>query len=70
MYLDTVKGVAIFLMVWGHCIQFFSVKGFDFFGDIVFKIIYSFHMPLFALVSGYLFYASASRRTPGEILAR
>ena len=74
MYLDTVKGLTIFLVVFGHCIQYFNgsefLKSGNFFDDIVFKIIYSFHMPLFALVSGYLFYSSFSRRTPREIIAK
>ena len=55
-YIDFVKGIAIFLMLWGHCIQFCAVGDFDFFENWVFKLIYSFHMPLFMLVSGYLFF--------------
>ena len=70
VYLDIVKGVTIFLVVFGHCIQFGNGKGFDFFGDILFKTIYSFHMPLFALVSGYLFYWSVSKRSPREVLIK
>ena len=41
-----------------------------FFDDILFKIIYSFHMPLFALVSGYLFWWSVNSRTPREVIIR
>ena len=33
-------------------------KNQDFFENPIFKIIYSFHMPLFMLISGYLFYFS------------
>lgn len=69
-YLDVVRGLAIFLVVFGHCIQYGNGWGFDFFGDVVFKIIYSFHMPLFALVSGYLFFFSMSRRTSYEVVVR
>ena len=74
MYLDTVKGLAIFLVVFGHCIQYFNGSEFltsgAFFDDTMFRVIYSFHMPLFALVSGYLFYSSASRRTPLEAVMK
>ena len=72
--LDFVKGVTIFLVVFGHCIQYGNGKEYlssgAFFDDILFKIIYSFHMPLFALVSGYLFYWSVSSRSPREVLIR
>lgn len=67
-YLSIVKGVAIFLMLWGHCIQCCTNDRFDFFEDNVFKFIYSFHMPLFMLISGYLFYYSFSKRNLSELL--
>jgi fucose 4-O-acetylase-like acetyltransferase len=44
-YIDFVRGIGVLLMLVGHL-------GF---GDGVYKIIYSFHMPLFFLLSGYLF---------------
>lgn len=65
--IDIIKAVAIILVCIGHSIQFGS--GFNilseeiFFDNICFKIIYSFHMPLFMLISGYLFYFSVNRRT-------
>ena len=68
VYLDTVKGTAIFLVVLGHCIEWNSNLWLP--DDLVFKTIYSFHMPLFSLVSGYLFYSSFSHRTPREITAK
>ena len=68
LYLDIVKGVAIFLMLWGHCIQYCTNGEFDFFENPVFKFIYSFHMPLFMLVSGYLFFFSCKKRNLSEIL--
>jgi len=68
-FIDIVKGVAIFLMLWGHCIQYCVVgSDIDFFENIVFKTIYSFHMPLFMLVSGYLFYFSFIKRDLKELL--
>lgn len=65
--IDAIKGIAIFLVLWGHCIQF-SGGEYNFFENIVFKIIYSFHMPLFMLVSGYLFYSTLQRKTLKNIL--
>ena len=61
-YLNTIKGTAIFLMLWGHCIQYCSANSFDFFLNTAFKTIYSFHMPLFMLISGYLYYFSFIKR--------
>lgn len=60
-YLDVVKGIAIFLMIWGHCIQYCNSTG-SFLENPVVKMIYSFHMPLFMLVSGYLFFFSFEKR--------
>lgn len=60
--LDIAKGLLIILVVLGHAIQYsFGIeytKSEDFFSNIVFKTIYSFHMPLFMLISGYLFHNS------------
>lgn len=58
---DVVRGTAIFLMLWGHCIQYCYPENKDFFLDVTFKIIYSFHMPLLMFVSGYSFRFSAKR---------
>lgn len=51
LQLDALKGFAILLVVLGHSIQW-HVKDFD--NNILFRIIYSFHMPLFMFISGYL----------------
>lgn len=50
-YIDTLKGIAIILVVMGHVVQF--IWG-DRYGSnqIIFIIIYSFHMPLFFFLSG------------------
>lgn len=70
-YVDSAKGIAIFLMLWGHCIQSCVVNsGIDFFENPVFQVIYSFHMPLFMLLSGYLFFYSFSKRNLPDLLAR
>lgn len=60
-WVDSVKGVAIYLMVLGHCIQYASHDGYIFGDNFMFKLIYSFHMPLFMLISGYLFWYSLSK---------
>ncbi len=68
-FLDIAKGLAIFLMLWGHCIQYcVAYSDIDFFENIVFKAIYSFHMPLFMLISGYLFFYSFIKRGFKELL--
>lgn len=60
--LDLAKGILIILVVLGHSIQYSFgqewLSSLLFFDDVVFKTIYSFHMPLFMLISGYLFYNS------------
>lgn len=62
-FVDIAKGLAVFLMLWGHSIQYCGgTNTVNFFGNPVFKAIYAFHMPLFALISGYLFFYSFSRR--------
>lgn len=44
-WIDTAKGIGIFLVVWGH---FYA-------SDAVKIVIYGFHMPLFFFLSGYLY---------------
>lgn len=51
---DWLKGILAFLVVWGHGMTY--MPG-DYLNNIVYVIIYSFHMPLFVFVSGY-FYAT------------
>lgn len=48
--LDFMKGCAILLVILGHSIQTSVVKFDD---NFIFRIIYSFHMPLFMLLSGF-----------------
>jgi len=52
-YIDQLKGVAILIVVIGHFIQYNTVEGNR---NILFGIIYSFHMPLFMFISGYVAY--------------
>ena len=51
--IDLLKGIAIVLVVIGHATQWFS--NFDN-SNPLFVIIYSFHMPLFMFLSGYVSY--------------
>lgn len=51
LYIDKFKGIAIFLVVCGHFIQY-NVGDFE--QNELFSIIYSFHMPLFMFISGYV----------------
>jgi fucose 4-O-acetylase-like acetyltransferase len=51
LVLDTIKAFATLLVIVGHVIQYTNV---DFDNSFFFKIIYSFHMPLFMFISGYL----------------
>lgn len=57
-FIDGLKTFAIFLVVWGHTIQHLRVA--DFFHNHIFEFIYSFHMPLFFLISGFFFASSRS----------
>ncbi|MBR5764466.1 MAG: acyltransferase family protein, partial [Bacteroidaceae bacterium] len=53
-YWDNIKGFAILLVLWGHLIQ--AIYGYDYAAssaNLVYGIIYSFHMALFFIVSGY-----------------
>lgn len=50
--IDGVKGVAIILMVYGHVTQVGAAAGFQ--KDAV-SWIYTFHMPIFLMLSGYFF---------------
>lgn len=51
--LDFVKLVAIYLVLWGHCIQSLIPEVGSGEGKPVFLYIYSFHMSLFMIISGY-----------------
>lgn len=62
---DVLRGFAIILVVFAHCIQNGSGAEYSenalYFGNRVYQFRYSFHMPLFMLVSGYLCYESMQR---------
>jgi fucose 4-O-acetylase-like acetyltransferase len=62
---DILRGFDIILVVLGHCIQ--DGSGVDFsanalyFSDKLYQLIYSFHMPLFMILSGYLAWGSVNK---------
>lgn len=67
-YWDVVKGTAIFLMLWGHCMQYCALNDVSYLEDNAFKTIYTFHMPVFMLISGYLFSFSFQKRGLKQLL--
>lgn len=58
-FIDAIKGILILLVIIGHCIQYgngyYYLDNELFYNDFMFRSIYSFHMPMFMIVSGYLF---------------
>lgn len=66
--LDAAKGVTAFLVLWGHCIQHTLLGTGDYYGNWMFMLIYSFHMPLFMLISGYLFQPRTERLTLKQLI--
>lgn len=64
--LDFAKGILIFLVVLGH--SFFYIDNYH--DIIVYKLIYSFHMPSFMLLSGYFFYNSNNKPLKEVIISK
>ena len=54
LWADSLKGVLILLVILGHAIQRVLVD--ECFSNHIWNIIYSFHMPAFMAISGYLTY--------------
>lgn len=48
--IDILKLFAMFLVIWGHCVQFLLTS--HYLDEPAFVYIYSFHMPLFMMISG------------------
>lgn len=68
-YLDITKGILILLVILGHSIQYGAGSGNqEFWENPLFRFIYSFHMPLFMLISGYLFTFSYQKRGGMQVL--
>lgn len=62
---DLLRGFAILLVILGHCIQEGSGTAFhensSYFYDKLYQLLYSFHMPLFMLISGYFAWIGMSK---------
>jgi len=68
-FINVLKGIAIFFVIVGHTVQHFSLgSSVDFYENPIFKVIYTFHMPLFMLISGYLFFYSFKKRDLKELI--
>lgn len=52
VWIDSLKGILILLVVLGHSIQ--NTLGEECYGNYWWNLIYSFHMPAFMAISGYL----------------
>ncbi len=63
---DALKLFAIFLVLWGHSIQ--HLLSSNYVDEPIYRYIYSFHMPLFMIISGY--FASSSMNLNFRILLK
>lgn len=66
--IDIIKGLTICFVFLGHAIQFSNIE--SFIDNPFWKLIYSFHMPLFAFLSGMFFLDSAKRKTFSAFLRK
>jgi len=64
IWADSLKGVLIILVVLGHAIQY--TIGNECYENRLWNIIYSFHMPAFMAVSGYLAFRLNSSAGGGQ----
>lgn len=67
--IDALKGFAILLVVVGHVLQG-QLPGHDHFENVVYSVIYSFHMPLFMCLSGYVGARSLAKYSTREMLQK
>lgn len=66
LLIDKYKGLAIILVVWGHCMQFCTKN--DVLNNKIVEMIYTFHMPFFMAISGYLYYFSINKRNLKDLI--
>lgn len=58
-YFDALKAFTIFLVISGHCIQYLLHSHHN--DEVTFRLIYSFHMPLFMMISGFFSFSAIKR---------
>lgn len=63
--IDSLKFFLIFLVLVGHCLD--SNLGLHS-NNVVFRIIYSFHMPVFVILSGMMFKEKDLKKLMGGVL--
>lgn len=73
--INILKGIAIIFMLFGHSLQYGTGSEFLedelYWANSIMKLIYSFHMPLFMCISGYLFSFSVEKKgVKKSVLAR
>lgn len=68
LFLDMVKGFAIFIMIWSHVLLYCLPKNLNYFNLKVGQFIGSFNMPILMLVSGYLYFYSFNKRSLKELI--
>lgn len=66
LFVDLLKLLAIYLVLWGHCVQQFLTS--SPLENDVYVYIYSFHMPLFMVLSGY--FSSSSISLPFDVFVK
>lgn len=71
---DAIRAFAILLVILGHSIQYGSgetwLSDLSFYENPLFRWIYTFHLPLFAVISGYVLTYSLHHRTRDLILQK
>ena len=67
-WMDLAKSFTIFLVIWGHSIQYFRSQNYEL--ELSYRIIYSFHMPLFMIMCGYFFPTRTHKSIPSLLLQR
>ena len=71
VYLDIVKYIAIFLVVWGHVVQQTSlVSCWPVQEDPLMRLIYTMHMPLFMGLCGYFFCRSVHKFSSSKLYVK
>lgn len=66
LWLDALKCFAMFLVIWGHVIQYGVT---DYLENDIHIDIYSFHMPLFMMISGF-FAGNIAKYSFGKFLKK